>query len=475
MQELDRTFFKKIVPVTAAQIEARRTGELLKAPALRPHILDLPKITNVIRSDDGDDRKRLLLLGTNSPDQLSPETREYLESKGAKLVSHYIELDYDYWTADQILRAVLPPELGEGSPTAFSINGHIAHMNLRDEYLPYRFLIGQVILDKNKAIRTVVNKLDVIDSQFRFFKMEVLAGEPDFIIKHNESNCTFTLDFSTVYWNSRLAHEHERLVNLFTKSNDQSSTLGDNSAPHVPLVADVFAGVGPFAVPAAKRGAIVYANDLNQESTKWMEVNVKNNKVVPRVRISTLDGRQFIKDVVQTAWISLFPPEAYVKPLSAKERRSKRTAANNGLAVSDTAKESPANDRVNSEQTSSVNDSAQLPPPQRDSRRIDHFVMNLPATAIEFLDAFRPAFTSLRNLHGEEVQKIYTPMPMVHVHCFTRELEEENAHRDIIKRAETALGSAINEDVLIHHVRKVAPNKEMYCLSFRLPSSFIGG
>ncbi|KAJ1302849.1 hypothetical protein OPQ81_003151 [Rhizoctonia solani] len=147
MQELDRTFFKKIVPVTAAQIEARRTGELLKAPALRPHILDLPKITNVIRSDDGDDRKRLLLLGTNSPDQLSPETREYLESKGAKLVSHYIELDYDYWTADQILRAVLPPELGEGSPTAFSINGHIAHMNLRDEYLPYRFLIGQVILD----------------------------------------------------------------------------------------------------------------------------------------------------------------------------------------------------------------------------------------------------------------------------------------------------------------------------------------
>jgi tRNA G26 N,N-dimethylase Trm1 len=67
-------------------------------------------------------------------------------------------------------------------------------------------------------------------------------------------------------------------VNLFTRPNDHG--LGSDSKPtHIPLVADVFAGVGPFAIPAAKRGAVVYANDLNQESTKWMEVNVRNNKV----------------------------------------------------------------------------------------------------------------------------------------------------------------------------------------------------
>ncbi|CAE6511052.1 unnamed protein product [Rhizoctonia solani] len=426
MRDLDRAFFKKTVPVIAAQIEARRTGELLKAPTLRPHILDLPKITNVIRSDDGDEGKRLLLLDTSNPDQLSPEVKEYLDSKGAKLVPHSIELDYDYWTADQILRAVLPPELGEGSPTAFSINGHIAHMNLRDEYLPYRFLIGQVILDKNKAIRTVVNKLDIIDTEFRFFKMEVLAGEPDFIIKHNESNCTFTLDFSTVYWNSRLAHEHERLVNLFTSPTDAQR---DDNTTHLPLIADVFAGVGPFAIPAAKRGAIVYANDLNQESTTWMDVNAKNNKVVPRVRISTLDGRQFIKDVVQTAWTSPFPPEAYVKPLSVKERRLKRTAAKNASTAPDSTTDDPKRD----DKSPVVDEAAHQSLPQSESRRIDHFVMNLPATAIEFLDAFRPAFSSLRKLYGEEVQRIYQTMPMVHVHCFTRELEEENARNDIIK------------------------------------------
>ncbi|KAG9076658.1 tRNA(m(1)G37)methyltransferase, partial [Ceratobasidium sp. UAMH 11750] len=305
MKELDRSFFRLTVPVLAAEIDARKTGKLLKSSALRGSILDIPKITNVIKGD-GNDSKRLLLLGAKEPGQLPDAARQYLDDEAEKLVLHTIQLDYEYWTADQILRAVLPAELGDGSPTAFSINGHIAHMNLRDEYLPYRYLIGQVILDKNKTIRTVVNKIDVIDTEFRFFKMEVLAGEPDFIIKHNESNCTFTLDFSTVYWNSRLAHEHERLVNLFT-SNPENPT---------PLVADVFAGVGPFAVPAAKRGAAVFANDLNGESTKWMEVNVKNNKVAPRVRISTLDGRKFIHDVVQTAWNSPFGPEAYIKPLT---------------------------------------------------------------------------------------------------------------------------------------------------------------
>jgi tRNA G37 N-methylase Trm5 len=48
------------------------------------------------------------------------------------------------------------------------------------------------------------------------------------------------------------------------------------------LVADVFAGVGPFALPAAKKGCAVLANDLNPESYKYLTLNIKDNKVRSR-------------------------------------------------------------------------------------------------------------------------------------------------------------------------------------------------
>ncbi len=39
------------------------------------------------------------------------------------------------------------------SPLPLSIViGHILHMNLRDEQLPYKEVIGEVILDKNKQV-----------------------------------------------------------------------------------------------------------------------------------------------------------------------------------------------------------------------------------------------------------------------------------------------------------------------------------
>lgn len=38
-----------------------------------------------------------------------------------------------------------------------------------------------------------------------------------------------------------------------------------------------------------------------------------------------------------------------------------------------------------------------------------------------------------------------------------------------MKRVEEQLGHALKDDVVVHFVRKVAPNKDMYCISFRLP------
>ena len=45
------------------------------------------------------------------------------------------------------------------------------------------------------------------------------------------------------------------------------------------LLADIFCGVGPLAVRAAKKGAYVIANDLNPSCYEYLEKNCKINGV----------------------------------------------------------------------------------------------------------------------------------------------------------------------------------------------------
>ena len=176
-------------------------------------------------------------------------------------------------TAEEILAATLPSDVGE-VPTSYTIVGHIAHMNLRSQHLPYKYHIGSVILSKarTQGITTVVNKLDIIDSTYRNFQMEVIAGEENFDVTQHHLDCEFRFDFSKVYWNTRLETEHRRLVDMFAPGE---------------VVADVFAGVGPFAVPAGKKRVFVLANDLNPDSYASMEGNIAANKVC-RCRCSSL-------------------------------------------------------------------------------------------------------------------------------------------------------------------------------------------
>ena len=51
-----------------------------------------------------------------------------------------IEIGYSNWSAEEILKAVLPDDIP--NVTGFSIVGHVAHLNLRDSHSPYKSLIG---------------------------------------------------------------------------------------------------------------------------------------------------------------------------------------------------------------------------------------------------------------------------------------------------------------------------------------------
>ena len=154
-----------------------------------------PRLRNVL-DDPADPSCRLLLLDeavgeadlkalkVPAPQQQTDPQQQQQQQSVAALVAcdglavttAQLGVDYAYWPVAAVLQRLLPP--GAEVPSAFETVGHIAHLNLRDEHLPYKHVIGQVLLDKNPRIRTVVNKVASIQNEFRVFPMEVLAEAP---------------------------------------------------------------------------------------------------------------------------------------------------------------------------------------------------------------------------------------------------------------------------------------------------------
>ncbi|RXK36595.1 hypothetical protein M231_06136 [Tremella mesenterica] len=498
MTTLDRSLFTVRFPIVAYRVPPSRIAQLRVHPSIKGQMLDIPRVKTVDVVHD-DPSLRLLRMRVESTDDLPSITKEVLRAEEAIPVSDVVELGYDYWAASEILHAVLPDTEGLDIPSAITMTGHIGHINLLDEWQPYKHLIGQVLLDKNRNLRTIVNKLNTIHAQYRYFDMEILAGDDDLITTVNEQSCSFTFDFSKVYWNSRLGSEHERLVKSFSDEE---------------VIADVMAGVGPFAIPAAKRGCYVLGNDLNPESVKWMRHNRVQNKVEKTLRVTELDGRQFIRVAAYTAWTEPFQP--FVTPSNKRKalkearrirdliKTSSQTSTpspsplssqneiessiglngfstNHESLTDDPSSDSPtpllpskqqADPVCQIKQTTQTTQTNQTKTPQL----INHFIMNLPDSALEFLDAYRgcyhpllsiPEFTERYGSQGDSC-----PMPLIHVYCFTREMERDGAERDICSRASERLNHLVSSTMKnynLHLVRSVAPGKDMYRLTFRLP------
>ncbi|MEQ2237295.1 tRNA (guanine(37)-N1)-methyltransferase, partial [Ilyodon furcidens] len=316
MTSLDKDAFTQTITVPALQVPTGVLNKVVKS--LKKSTIQRPGVHRVVQDKEESSSFRLVLLDphrVSSAGSFSEAEAEALRSFGVseELKQYELKLTYDNLKTEEVLEAVLPQ--GQDVTSAFSRVGHIAHMNLRDHQLPYKNLIGQVIMDKNPGVTCVINKTNMIDSTYRNFKMEVLAGEENMVAKVKENGVTYEFDFSRVYWNSRLSTEHQRVVQLVKR--------GDT-------VFDVFAGVGPFAVPAARVGAKVLANDLNPESHRWLQHNCKLNKVESKVQTFNLDGRDFIRGPLKQELPALLKGESAV-----------------------------------------------------------HVVMNLPGLALEFLDAFR--------------------------------------------------------------------------------------
>ena len=98
-------------------------------------------------------------------DGVSRTLAEYVRENDFEVVPYVVTLGYKHMNLQEVMRHFLPKDVE--IPSSFEAVGHIAHLNLKEGVLKYKYIIGQVILDKNPSIKTVVNKVGTITSEYR--------------------------------------------------------------------------------------------------------------------------------------------------------------------------------------------------------------------------------------------------------------------------------------------------------------------
>ncbi|WP_225334631.1 class I SAM-dependent methyltransferase [Halomicrobium urmianum] len=144
--------------------------------------------------------------------------------------------------------------------------------------------LADAIMASDLPARTVLNRASKVKGETRVRDWEVLATEDETNpteVVHREYGCEFALDLAEMYFSPRLATERHRVV----------EQVAENERTF-----DMFAGVGPFVIPAAKRGAEAVGVDVNEAAVKYLRENARRNGVEERVTAINADVREVADD-----------------------------------------------------------------------------------------------------------------------------------------------------------------------------------
>jgi tRNA (guanine37-N1)-methyltransferase len=188
---------------------------------------------------------------------------------------HFTPLDF---LADK-----LPFHLLGSVPRAIDFVGDIAIVEIPPELSTYKKEIGEAILEAHKQTSTVLAKSGAVEGVYRIRDFEVIAGEKKTATVYREYGCVYHVDVAKAYFSPRLSSEHNRVA----------SQVKDGET-----VVDLFAGVGPFAIPIAKKheNVRVYAVDVNPDAISLLKRNVAVNRAEKQVVPVLGDARQVIKE-----------------------------------------------------------------------------------------------------------------------------------------------------------------------------------
>jgi tRNA wybutosine-synthesizing protein 2 len=167
-------------------------------------------------------------------------------------------------------------DLAGGMPAGYHRMGRVLLVRLPSRLRPHFSTIGaawQQVLH----VETVLTQVGPIEGELRRPRVEVIAGGPT-ITEVREHGIRFRLD--------------AREIMFATGNRSERFRAGRVTRPGEHVV-DLFAGIGYFAIPAAKYGKAeeVLAVEKNPVALRYLETNASINGVADRVRPLLGDNR----------------------------------------------------------------------------------------------------------------------------------------------------------------------------------------
>ncbi|HKM59710.1 MAG TPA: class I SAM-dependent methyltransferase family protein [Candidatus Bathyarchaeia archaeon] len=153
---------------------------------------------------------------------------------------------------------------------SFDIIGDIAILKAANDNVANAEAVAKQILAVHRRVKTVFWQTGPILGDFRVRELKLAAGDGRTTTRYKESSCVFAVDVEKCYFSPRLSHERARIAALVKNGE---------------TVVNMFAGVGCFSVIIAKNvlQTKVYSIDVNPAAFRYMEENVRINRVYSTV------------------------------------------------------------------------------------------------------------------------------------------------------------------------------------------------
>ena len=167
------------------------------------------------------------------------------------------------------MRGIVEEPLLPMVPKRFDYIGDVAVISIPQTLTAYKEAIASKLFSMRGNTRAVLNKVSKLEGDHRVADFELLLGESTETV-HRENGYTYKLDVKKVFFNPRLYSERRRVASKITSGE---------------RIIIPFAGVGPFVLPAAGKGARVYAIEINPDACTCLRENIRINRLEGQITV----------------------------------------------------------------------------------------------------------------------------------------------------------------------------------------------